>query len=380
MQTNSSKLFDYLGKAILPFCIGSLLFLNSFTSLRIGGTGPLEILFLLSLSLIILQKLLNKFALNYLPLIALAYLIFFMAPITFYNVSSEFLGSSARTLYALIYGSLIGFAAANTSRDEQKYIAYGIFTTLLVTVTIVLVQFDFNNLQRLLFLSENPNQLALYALGTVFFFVKSIEDHRVLLIALIAAFIYGSLALSDSYFLSIAVILSFLTLQVLLKRKLFLLVGSISLILLLIAWPIAFPDYSYLLPIQNLWNLADQGGGRTTLALNGISAFLSSPIFGHGAGAFSGTEIPFMRFEAHNTMIDFLTMGGLPLLLIVYLPFLFAIRTLAFNNKFILVGPLVAIIVFSVFHFIGRHPIFWFIWGYCILIELENRRAIKCAE
>ena len=380
MQTNASNLFDYLGKAILPFCIGSLLFSNSFTSLRVGGAGPLEILFLLSLSLIILQKLLNKFTLNYLPLIALAYLIFFMAPITFYNVSSEFLGSSSRTLYALIYGSLIGFTAANTSRDEQKYIAYGIFTTLLVTVTIVLVQFDFNNVQRLLFLSENPNQLALYALGTVFFFAKSIEDRRVLLIALVAAFIYGSLALSDSYFLSIAVILSFLILQVLLKRKLFLLVGSMSLILLLIAWPIAFPDYSYLLPIQNLWNLADQGGGRTTLALNGISAFLSSPIFGHGAGAFSGTQIPFMRFEAHNTAIDFLTMGGLPFLLIVYLPFLFAIRTLAFNNKFILVGALMAIIVFSIFHFIGRHPIFWFIWGYCILIELENRRAIKCVE
>jgi len=380
MQTQTSNLFNYFKKVILPFGIGSLLFASSFTSLRISGTGPLEILFLSSLFLLILFKLLDKFAFNYLPLLALAYLIFFMAPITFYNVSTEFLGSSSRTLFALIYGSLIGFTAANTSRDEQKYIAYGIFVTLLITVIIVMVQFDFNNLQRLLFLSENPNQIALYALGTVFFFAKSIEDLRVLLIGLVAALIYGSLALSDSYFLSILIILSFLLLKVLLKGKLFLLLGSTWLILLLIAWPLAFPDNSYLEPIRGLWNAADQGGGRTTLALNGISAFLSSPIFGNGAGAFSGTQIPFMRFEAHNTMIDFLTMGALPWLMIVYLPFLFAARTLALNNKFLLLGALMAMMVFSAFHFIGRHPIFWFIWGYCFLIELENRRAKKCAE
>jgi len=372
--------FDLFTRVILPFIIGILLFANSFTALRIGGSGPLEMLFLFSLFGLVFFKLKNKFAFNYISLIALAYLIFFMAPITFLNFSEEFLGSSTRTLYALIYGSLIGFVAANTSRNEQKYIAYGTFFILGITVAIVLIQYDFNAISRLLFLSANPNQIALYALGSLFIIAQGTKHLYVLLIGFIAAFIYGSLALSDSYFVSLLVILSFLSLHIVLKRKLFLILGLIWLILLLFAWPLAFPDTSYVTPVLDLWNEADQGGSRTTLATNGITAFLSSPIFGHGGGAFSGTEIPFMRFEAHNTIIDFLTMGGLPWFIIVYLPFVFAARILATNHQFFLLGCLMAIIVFSLFHFIGRHPIFWFIWGYCIFIELENRRTKKCVE
>lgn len=298
-----------------------------------------------------------------------------MAPITFLNTYENFLGSSTRTLYALIYGSFIGFIAANTSAKDKKYIAFGVFSILIVIVSVIIFQYDFNDLQRLLFLSENPNQIALTALGAMFVLAMGFEDIKLMIIGFTAAFIYGSLALSDSYFVSIFILLSFLFLKIILKGRLFLMLGLLWLILILISWPLAYPDSSYIRPLIDLWNSADQGGGRVTLATNGVTAFLASPIFGHGAGAFSGTEIPFMRFEAHNTLIDFLTMGGMIWALIVYAPFFLAARIFFLEKRFLLLGSLMAIVVFSLFHFIGRHPIFWVVWGYCLFIELENRRA-----
>lgn len=375
MQKKIDNFYNIFVRSVLPFFIGILLIASSFTSLRIAGSGPIEILLLLALALLVFIKLLEKFQFNYTPFISLVYLLIFMAPITFLNTYDEVLGSSTRTLFALIYGTFIGFIAANTSHKDQEYISYGVITILIVIDAVVIFQYDFNDMKRLLFLSENPNQIALTALGAMFVIAMGLEDVRLIVTGFIAALIYGSLALSDSYFVSIFILSSFLFLKIILQGKLFLMLGLLWLTLVLISWPLAFPNSSYIEPILDLWNSADEGGGRVTLAINGITAFLSSPIFGHGAGAFSGTEIPFMRFEAHNTLIDFLTMGGLIWALIVYVPFFLSARTFFLENRFLLLGSLMALISFSLFHFIGRHPIFWLIWGYCLFIELENRRA-----
>ncbi|MDC3222572.1 hypothetical protein OAT79_00035 [Gammaproteobacteria bacterium] len=375
MQTQTANIYNILVGFVLPFFIGILLIATSFTSLRFAGSGPIEILLLFALALFLFFKLLEKSQFHYAPFVSLLYLLIFMAPITFLNTYDDILGSSTRTLYALIYGSFIGFIAANTSHKDQEYIAYGVISILIVIDAVVIFQYDFNDMKRLLFLSENPNQIALTALGAMFVIAMGIEDIRLIVTGFIAALIYGSLALSDSYFVSIFILSSFMFLKIILQGKLFLIIGLLWLTLLLISWPLAFPDSSYVEPILDLWSSADEGGGRVTLAINGITAFLSSPIFGHGAGAFSGTEIPFMRFEAHNTLIDFLTMGGLIWALIVYVPFFLAAQTFFLENRFLLLGSLMAIIAFSLFHFIGRHPIFWVIWGYCLFIQLENRRA-----
>ena len=380
MKQETLNLYNIFVEAVLPFSIGILLIASSFTSLRITSTGPFEILLFLALLFLLFFKFLEKFEFNYFALIPLIYLLIFMAPITFLNVYEEILGSSVRTLFALLYGSFIGFVASHTSHKDQKYIGYGAISILVVTILIVIFQYDFKNVQRLLFLSENPNQIALYALGAMFIISMGVKDTRLVIIGFIAAFLYGSLALSDSFFVSIFILLSFLFLKILLKGKFFLILGLLWLSLFLMTWALVFPDNNFMQVFISLWNEADEGGGRVTLATNGITAFFYSPIFGHGAGAFSGTEIPFMRFEAHNTLIDFLTMGGLIWVFIVYAPFFLAARALFLENKFLLLGSLMAIMIFSLFHFIGRHPIFWVIWGYCFFIELEYRRAKKCVE
>lgn len=372
--SKANSLTNYFLSTMLPFCMGMFLMAASFTSLRgSSGTGPLEALLYLSLLLMIFFKVINKFDFKYIAILPLAYLIIFMTPITFLNTALDLMGSSVRTLIALIFGGIAAFAIANTNEDEKVYISYGMFTVLAIAVLVVLVQYDFQTVSRLLFLSNNPNQIALYSLGAMFLFSISFKKPLILFCSIAAAFIYGSLSLSDSFLLSVLIAVSFLLLEFLLKGKLFFLLVVFWIVLFLVAFQLTFPDNSFIRPLLELWSSADEGGGRVTLATNGLSAFFASPIFGNGAGAFSGTVIPFTRYEAHNTIIDFLTMGGIPWVLLAYLPFILATKTLFQQGNSFALGLLVAFCIFSLFHFVGRHPIFWFVWGYCISMVIKSR-------
>ena len=368
-------LTNYFVSTMLPFGIGMFLMAASFTSLRgSSGTGPLEALLYFSLLLMIFFKVIKKFEFKYIALLPLVYLIIFMAPITFLNTAFDLMGSSIRTLIALIFGGIAAFAIANSNEDEKVYITYGMFAVLAIAVLVILVQYDFQTVSRLLFLSNNPNQIALYSLGAMFLFSISFNKPFILFSSIFAAFIYGSLALSDSFLLAVIIAVSFLVLEFLLKGRLIFLLAIFWVTLFLAAFQLVYPDNSFIRPLLDLWASADEGGGRVTLATNGLSAFFASPIFGNGAGAFSGTVIPFTRYEAHNTIIDFLTMGGIPWVLIVYFPFMLAIKILFEQGKSFALGLLVAFCIFSFFHFVGRHPIFWFVWGYCISMFLSKRR------
>jgi len=73
-----------------------------------------------------------------------------------------------------------------------------------------------------------------------------------------------------------------------------------------------------------------------------------------------------MGMEAHNTVIDFLTMGGVIWVLIFYTPFIIAILSFFKEREIVFAGILISILVFSIFHFIGRHPVIWFLYAICI--------------
>ena len=292
-----------------------------------------------------------------------------MAPITFLNSYFDQMGSSIRTLFALFFGAFAGFIIANTNLVEQKYISQGGASVLIASFFAALyLEIDFSNLQRLLFLSENPNQIALYSLSMLFLISWSIENKISLTIFNLFALGYGFFALSDTFFLSIFIIILFVLFGFLIRGKNLFLLMTFWALLFALAYVLIFPENQILEYIVKAWQGADEGGGRFTLALNGILAYLESPIFGHGAGAFSGVDIPMMRYEAHNTFIDFLTMGGIPFILIVYVPFFLAAKELLLDSKYFILGILIGLVIFSFFHFIGRHPIFWFVWGYSISI------------
>lgn len=375
------NLFSVFTTYMLPFFIGVLLVINSFTSLRgVANSGPAEYLLLLGFVVLIFFKATRSFNFNYRAILPLAYLIIFMAPVTLLNSYYELLGSSTRTLLALIFGAIAAFSVANCTKPERDFISYGILSVLIIAVYVVLREYDFGTVQRLVFLSNNPNQIALYSLGAMFLFCISIQNPYVLFISIVVGTIYGYLALSDSYFLSLIIAFSFLILKYVVKIKYFSILLLFWIILCLISWPLLFPENSYIEPLQDIWQSADQGGARITLAINGIYAWLASPLFGHGAGAFSGMVIEFQRFEAHNTIIDFLTMGGIPWVLIIYVPILIYMTKLFKQGNFLALGFLVGFCIFSTFHFVGRHPIFWFVWGICMNSIPETDGRKECAE
>lgn len=354
-------------RLVISLFIGMSLISNSFTSIRGDAVGgPFEVMLLFFVIALSLTKLLSGNKLKYLPLIPFCYLFFFMAPLTILNTYLDLMGSDIRTLVALMFGSFLAFNIANTSLEEQKFIAYGSAGVLLIAfLAALIIEVDFNNLARLLLFSENPNQIALYSLCSFYLIATTIKSNLIAIILSIPAAAYGILSLSDTYILALAIISMFFFLQYLSSGKYLVILLIIWLIFGVLVW-ILISNIDLLTLIQDIWYGADEGGGRTILAYNGLLAFKESPVFGYGAGAFSGTELPLMRYEAHNTFIDFLTMGGIFWVLIFYIPFFWAFYSYMKKKDFILAGILFAIIVFSSFHFIGRHPIIWFIYAYCV--------------
>jgi hypothetical protein len=80
------------------------------------------------------------------------------------------------------------------------------------------------------------------------------------------------------------------------------------------------------------------------------------------------------NFEAHNTLLDIFTQGGLiavlSLVWLVSATFLLTYRTRLDGLTVLLCG----LMIFSVFHLIVRHPAFWFSIAIC-LVAAESRKA-----
>ena len=111
--------------------------------------------------------------------------------------------------------------------------------------------------------------------------------------------------------------------------------------------------------VAAIYEAGNQGETRLLIWGHGLEAAARSPIVGLGPGAFSGLSGPFQNYEAHNTFIDILTQAGVfgaaayVLLLIVAGKRFLATRDLAF------IGGFTALVGFSCFHYVLRHPTFW---------------------
>ena len=117
---------------------------------------------------------------------------------------------------------------------------------------------------------------------------------------------------------------------------------------------------------------------RYILWENGIDAGMASPIIGNGAGAWSGLQAPFHATESHNTFIDWFSITGFPGLAL----WLFEIGVVMFRFRWSNPAPQIffaGLIIFSFFHFVFRHPFFWFAAMLCAMATLapmaEKRRA-----
>lgn len=221
-------------------------------------------------------------------------------------------------------------------------------------------------------LALNPNQTALQALATLLVLIAALvklpPERKIMLTAALVALpltmIYGVGTGSDSLILCLPGVLAAAGIIVMdrLRVKLWVVIvsgavlGAGFLLALAIAIPGIFGGVGQSLQAQ--FSQGSQDTDRQLLWQNGIAAWSDSPWFGHGPGAWSGIGGPYQGLEAHNSVIDWLTIGGIigviPILGIIFSAFRFSPRLRLFR-----VVGLLTLAIFTMFHFTFRLPIFW---------------------
>ncbi len=122
---------------------------------------------------------------------------------------------------------------------------------------------------------------------------------------------------------------------------------------------------------EALYNEDSQGDLRFHLWAEALDKGMGAAMLGLGPGPHltkkSWKRSPPAKFEAHNTPLDLFAQGGLLALLAI--AGLYASLLLATTRARLpaLAALCCAFVVFSMFHFIIRHPIFWFGVVFCFL-------------
>ena len=369
---------DYFLKLLLPSLFGLSVAAVHFTGLRGPSTslGPIEFVLASIATVIIFRNyILEKKSVEFVFLAPIIYLVCITLPMTFVNLFLELPGIRWQTTFALIFVSYVALSFAYLKKYELEYFGNGIAALIIFSFTTSLITGDiFNQFIRYAFLADNPNQLAVYSICSAFLVSYLITNKIFKNIAVSICILYGLLSVSDSLYLSIFISFSSYLIMRIFTKGYIILMLSILLMLGLIAIVINFQETEFISFFIDLWYSADEGGARINLIINGLIAFLDSPIIGHGGGAFSGAYNPYMRFEAHNTFVDFLTIAGPIFTLLFYSPFVLAVKILFQERKFLETSLLLGVLSYTLFHFVGRHPIIWIIWAVTVKIFIIRRR------
>jgi hypothetical protein len=114
-----------------------------------------------------------------------------------------------------------------------------------------------------------------------------------------------------------------------------------------------------------------QGEDRLNLWAEALRRGIQSRMIGYGPGAhITDSKIkrePPPNFEAHNTLLDLFTQGGLLIVLLFVWLTMASFMTACRAHRFSLAALLAGLIIFSMFHLIVRHPIFWFGIALCLV-------------
>ena len=296
----------------------------------------------------------------------LSYLLAVLLPVTAINVLFETPGTSFRDFLAYLLSAIL---LINLTSDR---INVSIIACSVVVCTLVLISLQFffggdtayYHSTRFTGGAKNPNQLALYMCCCLLLTVIFIKKKFIKLPLIAAIIFFGFKSESDAFTVALALTFIALALANLVSREYstISLTIVISAVLLCLAIVVLF-FFELAAYLEQQWAAADEGGARKALYINGLGAWLSSPptfFIGNGAGSFSGITESFQDSEAHNTPIDTLAMGGiLGLFCFYYFPIKYIINAYSLNQR-IVFSCAVGLICFSFFHFVARHPIFWF--------------------
>jgi hypothetical protein len=238
--------------------------------------------------------------------------------------------------------------------------------------------------------STDPNQLGLVAalLTLVSIHLADTATARVKMMAAAACavliFPVGVLSLSDSFTVGmLAAGAAFLAIKSSLwlatfKRGLTFRAAAVS--LALVGLPVLAVGAVPLVPAaidrveaksEALYDEDNQGDARLLLWAEAYDKGMGAAMLGLGPGPHltkkEWKRAPPSKFESHNTPLELFVQGGLLAFLAIAL--LYASLLLATTRARLpaLAGLSCAVVVFSMFHFIIRHPIFWFVVILCFL-------------
>jgi len=205
--------------------------------------------------------------------------------------------------------------------------------------------------------ANNPNQLSFYA-STLSLLLIMYQRKLFIIIFPMIVFIMLKTR-SDAYNLSL-VMMAFI--YIYLKMMHFKKISQAGNIILhtLIALVVLYILMSlYGEMILDIWTSADEGDARRSLMWNGFMASIQSPIYGWGAGAFSGLDGPFQGSEAHNTFLDLSMQFGMLFPIVIHGLFLSSLLLFMKRHDYLAAAFIVGFIASGLFHFSGRHFTFW---------------------
>lgn len=228
--------------------------------------------------------------------------------------------------------------------------------------------------------SADPNQWAFMLLIALFFifkinFIKH-TNNTYFLIALVFWFCFlprSDAALLTMFFLVFSLIFLSWINNFLLKEHV---LGMCILVVLFLLFKFFFSDYvvNKSQVILGIGVGGDKVEVRFNLVINALKAWLTSPIIGLGAGAYSGIDVPFQEHEAHNLVVQLLVNSGLIgfLAALGLFSWLFIQLRKDYKGQLMLLG-----IIMLVFHggaqYMMRHPLFWMMVSLAVW-EAKNKQ------
>jgi hypothetical protein len=287
----------------------------------------------------------------------------------------------------LIFGVQVAAKKSNVAQILlYSFATANLFIALIYGFWIATANANYFTDYRFIGLSENPNQVGLQSVASLVVSIilfknsdfRNWKKSAAYIINLILTVYYGVASASDSYKLSVFLLVGLLTLnffkQKLLQNPRMSLLAVLSTIF--IGWYFAIEISeamnSLLGNIEEAKSVGNQDTERFNLWNHGIEAGLEAPFFGNGAGAWSGFASPFGGVEAHNSIIDWFSItGGVGIVFLSILFFRFLFR-FTWNNTVNYIC-LAALMLNSMFGFVLRHPTFWIALLACFL---ANRSVI----
>jgi len=306
--------------------------------------------------------------------------------------------------FAFLFVVVLTFCFSSPSAGaERRILRYFVAMTVLLNGALLVLSLvlpriggviELSNGIRFLGLSANPNQLGqllstMPFLCVYFLFTEPSIKSRLLYLTLFGvSIVIGFASKSDAVIVSwiaatlLLVCTSMLTTlqQPLAKSSemfnnilitLNLLLAALSLFLAAM-W---LPNVSALMDDVFLEiESGDEGGIRLLLWTEALNSLVMSPIVGLGAGPQVVSPYFKVAREAHNSYLDFALMVGV----LGLGSFLVLISVIVFRSKVLgqplLLGALVALLGFGFFHYIFRHPIFWF--NLMLIAAMASQRAV----